>query len=123
MADFLEGFRTVLFALLAVIKQSLASLGLNVGDQVAAGILVASVVLVVGLLVIAIRGGGSRSSKGPKPGSDEFKLGLLRDLKADADAYQELYDNGLIEADFFADEMMQIAQVARPMADALQTPQ
>ena len=121
MADFLEGFRTVLFALLAVIKQSLASLGLNVGDQVAAGILVAFVVLVVGLLVIAIRGAGSRSSKGPKPGSDEFKLGLLRDLKADADAYQELYDNGLIEADFFADEMMQIAQVARPMADALQT--
>ena len=48
MADFLEGFRTVLFALLAVIKQSLASLGLNVGDQVAAGILVAFVVLVVG---------------------------------------------------------------------------
>ena len=121
MADFLEGFRTVLFALLAVIKQSVASLGLNVGDQVAAGILVAFVVLVVGLLVIAIRGAGSRSSKGPKPGSDEFKLGLLRDLKADADAYQELYDNGLIEADFFADEMMQIAQVARPMADALQT--
>ena len=121
MADFLEGFRTVLFALLAVIKQSLASLGLNIGDQVAAGILVAFVVLVVGLLVIAARGGGSRSSKGPKPGSDEFKLGLLRDLKADADAYQELYDNGLIEADFFADELMQIAQVARPMADALQT--
>ena len=120
MADFLEGFRVVLFALLAVIKQSLASLGLNVGNQVAAGILVAFVVLVVGLLVIALRGGESRSSKGPKPGSDEFKLGLLRDLKADADAYQELYDNGLIEADFFADEMMQIAQVARPMADALQ---
>jgi len=120
MADFLEGFRTVLFALLAVIKQSLASLGLNVGDQVAAGILVAFVVLVVGLLVIAARSGGSRSSKGPKPGSDEFKLALLRDLKADADAYQELYDNGLIEADFFADEMMQIAQVARPMADGLQ---
>ena len=121
MADFLEGFRTVLFALLAVIKQSLASFGLNIGDQVAAGILVAFVVLVVGLLVIAVRGGGSGSSKGPKPGSDEFKLGLLRDLKADADAYQELYDNGLIEAEFFADEMMQIAQVARPMADALQT--
>ena len=26
--------------------------------------------------------------------------------------HQELYDNGLIEADFFADEMMQIAQCA-----------
>ena len=81
MADFLEGFRTVLFALLAVIKQSLASLGLDIGDQVAAGILVAFVVLIVGLLVIALRGEGSLSSKGPKPGSDEFKLGLLRDLK------------------------------------------
>ena len=120
MADFLDGFRTILFALLDVIKESLASFGLKIGDQVAAGILVSFVVLVFGLLIMATRGSSKRSIKGPKPGSDEFKLGLLRDLKADADAYQELYDNGLIEADFFSDEMTQIAQIARPMADALQ---
>jgi len=120
MVGFLEGFRTILFAALAVIKDIFNSIGVTIGDQIAAAILVSLIVFLVGLIFVA-KGSSSGRSGGGKPGSAEFQLSLLRELKADADAYQELYDNGLIDADFFSREMEQIAQVASPMVISLQS--
>jgi len=120
MAGFLEGFRTILFAALAVIKDIFNSIGITIGDQIAAAILVSLIVFLIGLIFVA-KGSSSGRSGGGRPGSAEFQLSLLRELKADADAYQELYDNGLIDADFFAREMEQIAQVASPMVISLQS--